>query len=499
MKKTAIIAVLVMAAACAIFFVGCGPADDEIKLTSYNISAVLDTENMTITAEETVTYVNNYEVALDAVYFHLYPAAYRDGARFSPVSSQQRSSAYPNGLSYGDIKINTVTVDGGVGIHEIGGQDDDMLIVDNVTLEPGEEVVITIGFALTIPQIRHRFGYINNTVNLGNWYPVAAVYENGGWRTDPYYSNGDPFYSEAANYNVTLTAPTGWTIAGTGSVSTAIDGGTTKTVFAAQNVRDFAIVAAETMKMEESVVGNVTVRYYYAFDTKAEHRMELIADSLTTFNELIGEYPYPQLSVVQTNFLHGGMEYPQLVYISNERTQTNESLYDETIIHEIAHQWWYALVGNDQINNAWMDEGLAEYSTTVFYEKNPSYGVEIDDRIADAMKTYILFNEVFAAQINGVTSMNRALGDYFSQYDYAYHTYVKGELMFDSLRHLVGDEKFFTALRNYYADNMYQIAVPDNMIGAFEAASGMNLKTFFTSWVEGTVGLYTSVTELPKE
>lgn len=490
MKKIAIISALIMLTACVIFIVGCAPEEEEAKLSSYQINAVLDTENMTVAAEETVKYVNNNEVTLDSVYFHLYPAAYREGARFSPVETRYHEEAYPNGMSYGGIEINSVSVNGETAVYEIGGQDEDILIVNTAALEPTDEVEIKIGFDLTIPQIRHRFGYLNNVVNLGNWYPVAAIYENGGWRTDPYYSVGDPFYSEVADYNVSITTPAGWIISGPGTVSASIDGGETTTVFNAEKVRDFAMVAGENMFMDEAKAGDVTLRYYYVSDPKAEYRMKLIKDSLNTFNDLFGAYPYAQLSVVQTNFQQGGMEYPQIVYISNA---LNESLYDEAIIHEIAHQWWYGVVGNDEINSAWMDEGLTEYSTSVFYEKNPSYGVDFDDRIADAMKGYVLFNEVYEVQIAGDTSMNRPLNEYFSSIDYAYHTYVKGELMFDSVRHLIGDEPFFTALRTYYSGHMYKIAKPDDMIAEFEKASKMNLKTLFTNWLEGNVGLYASV------
>jgi aminopeptidase N len=66
------------------------------------------------------------------------------------------------------------------------------------------------------------------------------------------------------------------------------------------------------------------------------------------------------------------MEYPALVMISDNIGE--HISYEEVIVHEVAHQWWYSLVGNDQINYGFLDEGLTEYSTILFFENNPEYG-----------------------------------------------------------------------------------------------------------------------------
>ena len=488
MKKTAVIILMLMTIACAFLLLGCAPSEE--KLTSYEINAVLNTTDMTITADETVNFVNNYDSALDSVYFHMYPAAYREGARFSPITESNILKAYPNGVDYGGITINSVFVDGEAGTYEIGGQDEDILMITGLMLNPEGSAEIKISFTLDIPQIRHRFGHYDNIVNLGNWYPIVSIFENNGWRTDPYYSKGDPFFSEVANYKVKLTTPTGWTVANTGTTNAAIDGEIATTTMTAEKVRDFAIVAGKNLQMSATAYQGVNIRYYYTSDDRSEYRLGLISDALKTFTSFFGEYPYGQLSVVKTHFMHGGMEYPQLVYVSDT---LNESLFDDSIIHETAHQWWYGVVGSDEVRHAWLDEGLTEYSATVFYEKNPSYGISINDRIADAMKGYILFSEIYQAQMAGVSSLNRPLGDYFNTHDYVYHAYVKGELFFDSLRHLVGDTGFFAALSSYYTANMYKNASPEDLLYAFEQTTGKSLEKFFSNWLNGEVELYASV------
>ncbi|MBQ7226939.1 MAG: M1 family metallopeptidase [Clostridia bacterium] len=488
MKKTVSIIVIATMIVGLFAFTACTPGDVETPLTTYDIKATLDVDGMTVTAEESVNYVNETDSELSSVYFHLYPSAFREGAKYAPVADSHVSDAYPIGVDYGGITVSTVAVNGKSCEWSIGGEDQDVLMVNGLTLLPGDSVDIDMAFTLDLPLARHRFGYHNGIVNLGNWYPVACMYEDGAFRTDPYYSSGDPFYSGLADYTVSLTAPTGWNVAGTGSVSTSINGDQTTTTFTASGVRDFAMTASDKYTcLEEQTEKGVTVRYYYAQDQNAEAHLKTCVDAVNTFSELFGDYAYDSLSVALTPFLYGGMEYPQMVFVSNGLTG---DLLEEAIIHEIAHQWWYAGVGNDQINDAWMDEGLAEYSTTLFYENNPDYGVDAKDRIADAMQSYVLFTEAYEEHIGGDTSMNRRLCDYFSQTDYSFHTYVKGSLLFDSVRHTVGDEEFFSALKTYYKTYCGKIASDEELIACFENVCDMSLKSFFESWINGTVGLY---------
>lgn len=476
MKKAFILtAILFIFAASVAVFTACGSSEEATK---YTIKAVYDAENRLLDADMTVHYVNDGD-ALDSVYFHLYPASYREGARFAPITEDDVGAAYPNGISYGGITIENATVGGENVPWEIGGEDENMLIV-NTAVDGGKSADIGISFTVNVPEVRHRLGYADGVLNLGNWYPIAAVYENGAFRCDPYYSNGDPFYSETADYDVELTLPSGWEAAGSGSVTTTLSGDVSVFEFTAENVRDFAICASAGFTCVEGEQDGVKIRFY-GNPLQAENGLEIAKDAVRTFSELFGQYPYATYSVAVTPFTEGGMEYPALAYISSDMTG---SLFAETIVHETAHQWWYAAVGNDQINNAWMDEGLAEYSTTLFYEHNPSYGVTAEDRIADAMQSFVLFSEVYGGS-EGFGRMDRALGEYSTATEYAFHAYVKGELMFDSVRHVIGDDAFLKALRAYYKEYSGKTATPDALIAAFEEASGLQLADFMESWISG--------------
>ena len=145
----------------------------------------------------------------------------------------------------------------------------------------------------------------------------------------------------------------------------------------------------ETLSLTE---GGVQINYYYYSDTNPQTSLTVAAESLSYFSKTFGAYAYPTLSVVQTGFCQGGMEYPGLTMIS-DACDAATALY--TIVHENAHQWWYAAVGSDQFNNGWQDEGLAEYSSLMFFENTPEYGLTRTGMLGSATKAYRAFYSVY--------------------------------------------------------------------------------------------------------
>ena len=229
------------------------------------------------------------------------------------------------------------------------------------------------------------------------------------------------------------------------------------------------------------------LNYYYYSDSTPTGTMEVIKNVLK-MNEGYGKYPYSTLSVVKANFVHGGMEYPNLVYISDAVTE--ELDYINVIVHEIAHQWWYGLVGNDEYVNSWLDEGLTEFSTNLFYENNPSYNVDAKEIVKNITKSYTNFVEIYSSVLGDVdTTMNRRLDEYNSEPEYVYITYVKGNLFFNTLRDTIGKDKFMKGLRKYFEDNKFAIANPDKMLEAFSSVTKTDLKPFFDSWINGKVDI----------
>ncbi len=487
-KPIAIISATVIAAVAAFGSAACSAKPKE-ELTVYGIEAALSSD-YTLTASVTCDYVNNTEVPQDELWFHLYPNAFREGAKFSPVPSDRITAAYPDGRSYSTLDITSVSVNGTDVDISVTGSDENILAVDlGGKLEPLDRTVVKIDYSVKIPKVRHRFGYNDNSVNLANFYPIACVYRDGAFVADPYYSTGDPFFSEVADYNVKLTAPKELTGAFTGSVkSTETNEETVTYSVEAKSVRDFAAVLGKYEKMSGRA-GDVVVNYYYHRDSQPERALNTAILAVKTFGGLFGTYAYPEYNVVQTAFLQGGMEYPALSMISDAYSG---DAYDDVIVHETAHQWWYSAVGNDQVKYPWLDEGLAEYTTMMFYENNANAGYKytFNGKRADALSAYTLFCETFKSSGDDDTSMTRASYEYGSELEYSYMSYVKGALMLDDVRNSIGSEAFLNGLKKYYSDNMHGVAEPQDLIGAMEKSSRRELAALFDCWLDGNVKLY---------
>ena len=470
---------VILALTCAFTcFTGCKKTTDS-GVSKYTITAEVDPASMTVKASMTVNFINRTPVALDEVKFHLYPAAYRDGAQFTPVTSAGQDAAYPGGVSYGGITIDGVTG----GEYGIDGSDDDILSVKlPSSILPSERAVITIEYTLKIPKMRHRLGYYDGTINLGNWYPVECAYDCG-WVESPYYAYGDPFNLTVCDYDVSITAPKGYVVAMSGKSDRKENGDVATTHAKINKARDFAAVLGQFDRVSRNVNGT-EVTYYYLSDSDPEAHLNAACDSIAYFSEKFCKYPYSSYAVVQTPFNQGGMEYSALVYASDS---ANSNMLTEIIIHETAHQWWYGLVGNDQISHAWLDESLAEYSTTLFYKSHPDYGVSYDARIADAMGGFSLYCEI---DKNADTSMDRHLRDFKSETEYTYMTYVKGQLMYDSLSTVIGEKQLYAGLKRYANKYAYSTATPDDLIACLEYSSKRELKSFMGGFLDGTAKLY---------
>ena len=481
----------IMCMCCLLVLSSCSPKIDSVSrdITTYNLDLSFDDSTKVLMGIEKVDYINSASVPLNEVHFHLYPNAFRSDAKIRPVSSLTKEKAYPNGFSEGKIDIKSVKTTRAQEVN-IGGEDKNILIVGlDRELFPDERTNITIEFEVLLPSCNHRFGYGENTYNFGNFYPIACVYEDGAFREDAYVSSGDPFYSQMANYNVFIDCDSDFVLASTGKKGevTTVDN-RTATNISASVVRDFAFVLSKKYQVIENSINGASVFYYYYDDPTPQRSLDTAVASIKTFSNLFGEYPYSTFSVCKTNFVHGGMEYPNLVYISDSIEDYDE--YLNVIVHESAHQWWYNLVGSDAINNAWQDEGLTEFSTLMFYRYNTGYNINEQESLSASLSSYLLFSEIYESVYGSFdSSMSRALKDFSGDMDYTYVTYVKGVLFFDNLEEIVGKKNFLKALKNYYKQNVYKIAPVDNMIACFEQTCKRSLESYFDSWISGKVVL----------
>ncbi len=471
-------------------FSGCSKNEiDKVSknLSTYSISAELETENMQVNGNETVNYVNETGTQLDHICFHLYPRAFRENASLKPYTILTVATCFPNGISYGDINILSTKVDGKEKPFELVGEDEDILKIDfGFKLSAGKKVKIEISFSLKLPNSTHRLGYYQSNINLGNFYPIVCKFVDGKFDMTPYYSTGDPFFSDISNYEVNFTYSKDYTLCSTGSFETKANGEKLTANISARAVRDFAMCLSSDSGLVSTTSGDTKIFYMgYHDDADLNKQLSLSKKALEYFNKAFGEYPYSTLSVVKTPFIYGGMEYPNIVYISDAIDDEDE--YMKVVVHEIAHQWWYCTVGNDEAREAWLDESLAEYSSALFFENNPEFGISYDDLVGTALSSYLLYVDVISTLNGDVnTKMNLHVNEYQNDYEYSYMVYVKGVIMFDALKSAVGENKLLAGLKRYYKDNKFKIATKSNFFDAFKSACHKDLDNFFDGYLNGT-------------
>lgn len=481
MKKLLCAIVIICLMASVFALASCSGGGED--LSSYDISVTYNSETGELEGRENFTFYNCYQNEFGELKFNLYGNAFREDASFKPVSDSYKSRAYYAGASYGGMEISSVENCAG---WSIGGEDKNILTVQlSGPVYPGESAQVCINYILKLAKINHRTGITEKAVNLGNFYPVLCAYTRAGFSECPYYSCGDPFVSECANYSVTLNAPESFIAAASGKeTDVSVADGRRKTQYVLAKARDFAIVLSEKFIVKSTSVNGVEVKYYCYDEAGAEAGLKAAAESLEYFSEAFGKYEYPTYSVAETGFCYGGMEYPALSLIA-VGLQPSDCAY--TVVHETAHQWWYAMVGSDQLNCAWQDEGLAEYSTLMFFENNPDYGYTRAAIVDSATRSYRAFFSVYN-QINGSvnTAMTRSLGDFSGEFEYTNIAYNKSLVMFDFLRKTVGDKDFLGCLKNYFAKYSGKIAPAEGLIACFTAC-GKDVEGLFASFTEGKI------------
>ena len=475
------------------FFVGC-QRKEEVNLKSlskdknnYQISVDYDVKNKQADVLQTVKYVNSTGTILKNVQFHLYPQYFKQGATQNVVSDIKLANAYSNGMSYAKFEIERVLVNGeDVNIVYEGEFDQTLNVELGFNLMPNNSVEILIEYFFELPNCNHRFGYGENTINLCNFYPIASVWENGKFVETAYNSNGDPFYSDMSNYCVDIAVNNEYLVAGSGSIKYEKQVDNKKNVkFEAEMVRDFALVLSNKFQVKEKRCGDTKILYYYFNDSKSDESLQASFDAIKTFSNLFGEYPYKTFSVVQADFVHGGMEYPALVMISGEIDNSDD--YKNVIVHETAHQWWYGIVGNDEFDLPWIDEALTEYSTVLFYDYNKDYNFNHKEMINSAKENFSIFISVYEDVLGKIDTSMRACDEYNTEPEYTYCVYVKGVLMFDSLCQIVGNENFVKSLKYYFDENKFKNVQAEDLIQAFETTCNGKFENFFGSWIKGKV------------
>lgn len=445
----------------------------EPGLTTYEIDLTMpDTgTNLALQGRQTVTYTNTTGTPLADLPFRLYA----------------NSAADDNNA----VIIDEALIDGDPAPVDLSVNNSVATVHLPAPLPPGESVIIDMAFTTTPDRDDPRhYGIFNYTTetqtwSLAHWYPVVAGRDPGsGWMLEPTSVYGDPIFTETALYTVEITAPAGMQLVTSGvETGSRLSGDRMVTTFNAWPSRDFAIIASPDLESVTTMVGDTTIASWYepGTDDAGLQALEWGVEALELFNDLLGTYPYLQLNIASADIFNAaGVEFPQMVTVARGyyRAATPSTHFEFTVAHEVVHQWFFNLVGNNQYAHAFMDESLTNYlSSEVFFSR--VRGQSVADRLVQRTLT-----GPYERAVNAGTDpiVNFPTDAFPSSNSYVVAVYSKGPLGFAALHDAMGDDAFFAALRAYVADYSFRVATPDDLLAAFQHATNIDILPIWTHW-----------------
>jgi hypothetical protein len=387
---------------------------------------------------------------------------------------------WPNQDQYqGRMTAGPVIADGTMAPAELGANGIVLWVTLPSPLAPGALLDVSVPFRIDdiglISRARpQRFGITEGVLLAPTFYPLLPPRDADGWWSEMPPPGGDRTNSEVAFYDVTITAPAGFEIVTSGVEIESGKGAQGERVVRSVSgpVRDFAFVLGPFDR--DSVNENgVEVRSWY-LAPHAEDVAQMLSAArgqLRTLNRLVGPYPYRELDLIDGPGAFGGVEYPGLVFIGTLGTQW---VIDPTV-HEVAHQWFYALVGNDQLKEPWLDEAFASYAQVLYYEE------QVDTGRATAQLDF--YREMLHLPPNPSLPIGLPVDGYASETDYGLLVYYKGALFLDALRRRLGDERFFEVLQEYFRAHRYGIGDSSAFQRTAEDVCECDLGPMFDRWV----------------
>ncbi|MDE3089558.1 MAG: M1 family metallopeptidase [Chloroflexota bacterium] len=434
--------------------------------TRYNLTLRYDPAVPALVGSEDVRYFNRQAAPLNEIYFRLF-------------------ANYPG--SGGKIAVNNLSVDGMPAAFALDAQDTALRVALPKPLAPNAAANLHLDFSVSI-QRNSKGHYADFTANdtittMPSVYPLIPAYDSKGWHIEVPPPYGDLVYADISLYNVTMTVPTTMTVIASGSTIAAIDqrdGTATWRVIGAP-MRDFDLNVTAQLQHVSANVGETTVNAWYApADLDAGKRaLKFATDALRIFESRFGTYPYLELDVVETPTTAGGIEYPGVIVLNRDFYQTRRepAVFEFDTVHEVSHQWWYGMVGDDQVNQPWVDESLAQYSTLIYYE---------DLRGVGARQS--ILRDVFEGPYNRAKSAGRDMPvnlpvAKYDESNYSAIVYDKGPLFYNAIRSKMGDPLFFQFLRTLFERYRYKIATGDDILKTAEDTCGCSLQSEYKDWI----------------
>ena len=484
------------------------PPDKRIQ---YRIDLSLDYANRKYTGSERVRWVNRGDRSTGTLIFHLYSNARVPGyvapkqadeprLEIVEVKSAESEASLPftleddNTILRVNLRQDVQPQNSGEVLIKFRGEvpeidPDETGLVAHVM----QQVSAAIGGARELRRPRDTNFMCRGVMLLGTWYPVLAARDGEEWlrRVDP--GIGDATVADVADYEVNVDASQGTSIfTPVESKQVATQTGRAISTFVAENLRDFAVVAGSNMTSEERVISGIKIRSIYRreHEVAAKRALNIASNAVTVYIRRLGPLSLRMISLIDAPLVttlsnaefSGFAAIASAFYVNfdspavssmpdiirEQRASVEESL-EWTVAHVVAHQWWGTMVGSDPSREPVLDESLANWSALVYYRETygeQKAGIALDEQLRGVYKLYRTFG-------GEDLEANLPAKSYRNTFQYSAIVTGKGALMFEALRKLLGNEKFFAALHSYYDVNRFEIADLDDLRSAFAASASV--------------------------
>ncbi len=490
----------------------------------YEMDIRLNTETHRVDGHQRLTYTNNSPDTLHTVYYHLYFNAFHPG---SMMAERNRQLPDPDGRivprifnlaqdEQGWYKIESLTQDGEAVSYDVT---DTVMRVDLADpILPGESTTFVMNYRSQVPLQTRRSGRNSRgdsiDYTMTQWFPKMAGYDERGWHAN-FYVNRE-YYAPYGEFDVEITLPAEYTIGATGVLQNPeeighgydIEGdGTWRPSdglpeadsltwhFTAEDVHNFAW-SADPEYIHDKVTADGTTHHILYKPNVAEQWRPLKNDmpELTAFfSEEYGDYAYPQMTVAQGG--DGGMEYPMFTVVSSydgpefeERSSYGSVL--GTTVHEFAHMWYYAALGSNEADYAWMDEGFTTYAT----EEGMAH---LTNRPADhtgTRRSVVLMHKL------GLAEAFSTPADWFkTNFAYGITSYPGGAMLVDMMGYVIGDEQRNQWLKRYFRERKGMHPDPFDLELFAEQVSGLMLDWYFWQFTRSTRTVDDAIADLDQQ
>ncbi|GAB3962741.1 hypothetical protein GCM10029978_018850 [Actinoallomurus acanthiterrae] len=404
---------------------------------SYTVNLTSNSSGSSWTGHESVSFTNASATPLTEVYLRLWDN-YHGSCPTTPITVSNVT-----GGTAGSLEVSCTA----------------LKVTLPSPLSQGQSGSIGFDLSIAVPSGADRFGRDGSYNFIGNALPVLAIRDGAGWHLDPYTNNGESFYSLASDFKVTLDHPTSISVPATGtSVDTPGSSGRTITTATATKVRDFAWGAGPYSVVSGTSPNGVKINVYRVSSissSSAQSMLSTAKSAVDAHSGRFGAYPYGEVDVIlDNNFWFGGMEYPGFIL---------DLVSSTALAHELAHQWWYGIVGDDEYNDPWLDEAFADYATDLYQGISGSG----------------CWNSVSWASSAEKISNSMAYWDaHSSRYGTVVYTY--GKCALHDLGRVIGTTAMANLLRSYAQSHWYGVSTTAEFKAAAQAATSTDLTSFWT-------------------